>query len=63
MASEPICIGSRVSGKELRTSHEYLDKVHQFIAVIFIFVRIPVYKIVVMSEYFVRIKCLHVAQG
>ena len=37
MASEPIYIGSRVSGKELRASHEYLDKVHEFIAITYLF--------------------------
>ena len=63
MASEPICIGSRVSGEKLRASHEYFDKVHEFIANISIFVHVPVNNIAVMSEYFVRVKCLHAAQG
>ena len=63
MASEPIYIGSRVSSEELRASHEYLDKVHEYIANIFIFVHVPVNNIAVMSEYLARIKCLHVAQG
>ena len=65
MASEPIYIGSRVSGEKLRASHEYLGKVHEFIAYIFIFDHVPVNNIAVMSKYFVSIKCLHVhvAQG
>ena len=63
MASEPIYIGSRVSGEKLRASHEHFGKIHEFIANIFIFVHVPVNNIAVMSEYFVRIKCLRVAQG